>query len=90
MSIREAHRLTLKQCREIEENQYRSKNACRDYYPESVQARIWEITARQAEKNIRALMANMRMIDPDAPPPLPPECDEGIPEAQKYFEWTYL
>ena len=56
MSSKGASRLNLAQCLEIQANQFRARNCKKDYEPEEVMARIWEITARKDEKALNTLL----------------------------------
>ena len=65
-SVLEACNLNLKQCFEIKENQYRSKDCRNDYDPQSIEMRIIEIQQRQASREIEKYLRQREKDEKEA------------------------
>lgn len=85
MPCKTATRLNLFQCKMLVANGFLSTDSQTEYQHESVIDRLWELQARKDEVAIKATIRHQARISDELPPPLPPECDEGIPENQWLF-----
>lgn len=84
MSCKSGAKLNLYQCKMLVANGFLSADGQRDYQPEEVQARAWELQARKDERALAALMRVQAGEADELPPPIPADADEGLDAA---YDW---